>query len=156
MALQTHTKIVLRRFPNIRVWHLLFLIYWFSTKYKNFDTLCHYVFICFYVFLSYFSISSSIFKILGGIFIFNAFITFTALSLISVLTQILFSQSLQVSLIPNLTPSTLFIGIQLSSVFDRHQRLLFDFAVVTIWLNKMIVSLSSGVLGDFDVHEAKG
>ena len=139
-----------------RVWHLSFLIYWFSIKYKNFDTLCHYIFISFYVFLSYFSISPSP-KILGGIFIFSAFITFTAFSLISVLTQILFFPILTGIANTELNSFNVACWSTQSSLFvcNRHQHLLFDFAVVTICLNEMIVSLSFGVFGDFDVHRRR-
>jgi len=140
-----------------RVWHLSFLIYWFSIRRKQSDTLCHYTFISFYVFLSYFSISSSIFKILGGIFIFNASIIFNTFSLTSVLTPILFFPILIGIANTKLNSFKVVCWNTQSSLFvcNRHQRPLFDFAVVTIWLNEMIVSLSFGIFGDFDVHRGR-
>ena len=116
-----------------RVWHLSFLIYWFSIKYKHFDTLCHYIFIRFirlYVLLSYYSTSPSIFKIFGGIFIFSAFITFTAFSLISVLTQILFFPILTgIANTGNLTSLTSFVGIH-----SYHYLFVIDISVLCLTL----------------------
>ena len=118
--------------------------------------MCHYIFICFYVFLSYFSISPSS-KISSGIFIFSAFITFTAFFLISVLTQILFFPILTGIANTELNSFNVARCSTRLSLFvcNRHQHLLFDFAVVTICLNEMIVSLSFGIFGDFDVHRRR-
>jgi hypothetical protein len=98
--------------------------------------LCHYIFIRFirlYVLLSYFSTSSSIFKIFGGIFIFSAFITFNAFSLISVLTQILFFPIL--TGIPNTELNSLnfvYWDTVIICFTERYQGTFFDFAVTNM------------------------
>ena len=152
---------------NFKVWwfgkilplffHLSFsllLLIFFTWYQKTFWTIV--IFISFYVFLSYFSISPSP-KILGGIFIFSAFITFTAFSLIFVLTQILFFPILTGIANTELNSFNVARCSTRLSLFvcNRHQHLLFDFAVVTVWLNKMIISLSFSVFGDFDVHRRR-
>ena len=125
---------------NFKVWwfgkilplffHLSFsllLLIFFTWYQKTFWTIV--IFISFYVFLSYFSISPSP-KILGGIFIFSAFITFTAFSLIFVLTQILFFPILTgIANTGNLTSLTSFVGVH-----SHHYLFVIDISICCLTL----------------------
>ena len=105
----------------------LLLLIFFTWYQKTFWTIV--IFISFYVFLSYFSISPSP-KILGGIFIFSAFITFTAFFLISVLTQILFFPILTgIANTGNLTSLTSFVGVH-----SHHYLFVIDISICCLTL----------------------
>ncbi len=117
-------------------------------------------FIYFYVFLSYFSTYSSIFKIFGGIFIFCAFIIFTAflLNKYLFLTQILFFPILAVITNTELNSfNVVYLKYSYHLFSIDINATLFDFAVVSMGFNEMIIIISSSfwVFGDFDVQRAK-